>query len=158
MGLAYGLGVKIAAVDTLMALSLVVEDSGDLICPIIDAKRGEVYTGLYQTVVDGTIPETIVPPCAIPLKKLADLLPSGESIVFTGPGIDRFRPEIEKLSIREKIFAPHEKTAPTANNVAIIGISMFERGLGVSPSAIEPVYLRRSDAELAKNICRIKHQ
>lgn len=149
MGIAYGLGVEICAVGTLAALAWNSGDGERLVCPLLDAKRQEAYTGVYRT--GPGVPEEVIPPAAMPVSRLGTLL-SGfdEPVVVTGPAAVLFRPLLEAADGTSLEFAPAEDARPSAIAVARLGALVFESGGGASPAGLQPVYLRRSDAEYAK--------
>ncbi|MFC1528650.1 tRNA (adenosine(37)-N6)-threonylcarbamoyltransferase complex dimerization subunit type 1 TsaB [Candidatus Latescibacterota bacterium] len=153
MGLAYGLGLKAVGVNTLMGLAWNSAPPGTLVCPLIDAKRSEVYTAIYRTGND--IPDVVIKPAAVPVAKLADMLRlQGEPITVTGPAAGQFRKTLEETAGASLSFVPSEMAQPSAVSIALVGSAMFNRNRGVTPSALKPVYLRRSDAEIARDNCR----
>ncbi|MDP2982518.1 MAG: tRNA (adenosine(37)-N6)-threonylcarbamoyltransferase complex dimerization subunit type 1 TsaB [Candidatus Latescibacter sp.] len=149
MGLAFGLGVETCGIHTLTALAWNVRIPGALVCPLIDAKRSEAYAALYRT--GEGFPQTIIEPSAIPLTELAALLAGKqEPITITGPGAEKFRSILEKAGGPQLTFIAPESAKPSAAVVANLGLLVFKAGGGASPAELKPVYLRRSDAELAK--------
>ena len=150
MGLAYGLGIKTAGVNTLMGLAWNVAPPGTLVCPLIDAKRSEVYTAIYRMGKD--IPDVIMKPAAVPVSKLADIIKlQDEPLTVTGPAAVQFREILEESAGDLLTFVEPAMALPSAVSIAQAGLVIFSRDGGVTPSAIEPVYLRRSDAEIARN-------
>ena len=153
MGLAYGLGIKTTGVNTLMGLAWNAASPGTLVCPLIDAKRSEVYTAIYRTGND--IPDIVMKPAAVPVAKLADILKlQGEPVTVTGPAAGQFREALEEASGDLLSFISPAMAQPSAVSIAQAGSVMFSRDGGVAPSALEPVYLRRSDAEIARDNSR----
>ena len=144
MGLAYSLGVKTAGINTLMGIAWKAAKPRTLVCPLIDAKRSQVYAGIYRT--GEGIPETIFSPSAIPLTKLADIMRSqDEQITITGPAGEQFRKTLEEIHDLTLTFIPNESAKPSAEAIAELGRMMFRAGEGVNPIALKPMYLRRSD-------------
>ena len=158
MGLAYGLGISIAPVNTLAALARNAAEPGRLVCPLIDARRSEVYTGIYR-VTDG-VPETVVEPAALPPDTLAGILrETAEPVILTGPAAHLFKDRLVKMYGRRSLHSgsslscvPEQDAHPKALSVAELGLILFHSGGGVHPASIKPVYLRRSDAEIARNV------
>jgi tRNA threonylcarbamoyladenosine biosynthesis protein TsaB len=149
MGIAYGLGIPACGVNTLAALAWNAEGSGVLVCPLIDAKRSEVYAAVYRT--GAGIPVAVVEPAAVPISRLAAILDRlGEPVTLTGPAAETFRPILEAAGTPPLAIVPPESAKPSAGAVARLGRLMFASGGGGSPASLSPVYLRRSDAELAK--------
>lgn len=149
MGLAYGLGVKTCGVGTLEALAWNTGQREGLVCPLIDAKRGEAYAAVFR--MGAGRPGIVVEPAAVPVNKLAALLDGlKEPVTITGPGVEKFRPLLESAGGPTLAFVSPEAAKPSAVAVAELGMLVFEAGGGVGPVELQPVYLRRSDAELAK--------
>ena len=149
MGLAYGLGVKTCGVGTLEALAWNTGRREGLVCPLIDARRAEAYTAVFR--MGAGRPETVLVPAAVPVASLAALLSQfHEPVTLTGPAAMKFRPLLETADSPALIFIPAEAAKPSAVAVAQLGMLVFEAGGGSGPVELQPVYLRRSDAELAK--------
>src|SRR5512142_351805 len=92
-GLAFATGKPVAAVPTLYALAWNIPHAAFPICPLLDARKNEVYTAVYSS--DGHTVNQTVPEAVVPLSRLVDLL-SGRT-VFTGEASLLYRGEIEKL-------------------------------------------------------------
>ena len=149
MGLAYGLGINIAPVNTLAALDRNAAEPGKLVCPLIDAKRSEANAGIYR-VIDG-IPEKVVEPAALPLNTLAEVLrKTDEPVILTGPAAEQFRDHLSSAYGSTLACASECDAIPSALSVAELGLLLFHNCGGVTPASIKPVYLRRSDAEIAR--------
>ena len=150
MGLAYGLGIKTCGINTLMGLAWKAAEHGKLVCPLIDAKRSEVYTSLYR--MGDEIPQTIMEPSAMPVSKLTEILRSkDEHITITGPAAETFRPMLEESSDVSVSIIPPDSAKPSARSIAEIGLITFSSEGGVHPASLKPLYLRRSDAEIARD-------
>ena len=150
MGLAYGLGIPVIGVNTLMGLALDMAEPGKLVCPVIDAKRSELYTSLYR--ITDTIPQTLIEPMTVPITQLAEILAGiKEHILITGPAT-RSTNDILKGNLRRQVsFVPHDSGFPTAQSIAKLGRTLYQAGSGIEPGLLKPIYLRRSDAEIARD-------
>ena len=87
-GLCYGLGLPLITVNTLEAMTVAGLDSeADLICPMIDARRMEVYAGIYDKEL-----RVILPPTAMLLdvNSFSDYLEK-KKIIFFGTGKEKFQ-------------------------------------------------------------------
>ena len=152
MGLSYGLGVPLAGVDTLAALAHRAgqEQTDTLVCPVIDARRREVYTAVYR--LRSSLPVIVSNPAAIPAQDMPAFLAGfGEAILVTGPAIETIRGMIPKPEDIPLYFASIEKSTPSASNIAIIGAHLIRRGECGDPADVQPFYLRRSDAEILRD-------
>ncbi|MFC1691976.1 tRNA (adenosine(37)-N6)-threonylcarbamoyltransferase complex dimerization subunit type 1 TsaB [Candidatus Latescibacterota bacterium] len=153
MGLAYGLKAEVAGVNTLMAIAWNASKPGALVCPLIDARRFEVYSALYRT--SEGVPSVIVSPSALTIPKLADTLNSfDEQVLITGPAAEKFKAAIEERTESSVSFITSEKAQPSGVAVAQIGLMMFHTGNSINPVALKPVYLKKSDAEIARDKCK----
>ncbi|MCE5251799.1 tRNA (adenosine(37)-N6)-threonylcarbamoyltransferase complex dimerization subunit type 1 TsaB [bacterium] len=150
MGLAYGLGIPTVPVSTLAALAWKADKPGALVCPLIDAKRSEAYTALYRS-NPGETPQTVREPSAVPVKELGDLLAAlNEQVTITGPAASLFINSFSDAGLTFSVI-PSQEAKPSAVSVAELGLLIFRAGGGINPAALQPVYIRRSDAEIARN-------
>ena len=145
--LAYASGKPAAPVSALEALAFKLAGDGKkLICPLIDAKKGEVYGGLYESAKGGlreVVSQGVYSPDA-----LFPLLPLRRRIHFIGSGV---RPYQELLASYFKDSARISgRTFFIAEEVGIIGSRILQEGKGVDFLELEPLYYRRSQAEEKK--------
>jgi len=143
--LAFATGRPVAAVPTLMALAWNVPHAAVPVCPLLDAKKQEVYAGVYRTASGGI--ETVIEPSVLPLADLAARL-AGPT-VFTGEASLVFRREIERLLGGSARFAPLAAVVPSAASVAELGRQELLAGRASDPDTLAPVYIRRPEAEVA---------
>jgi len=150
MGLAYGLGLKATGINTLTGLAWNAAKPGTLVCPLIDARRSQVYTAVYR--LNESLPDVVMKPSAVPIAKLLEMLRSpGEPITVTGPFAEQLRKNLEKTCGTLLSFILPESAKPSAEAIARIGFMMFQRGETVNPAELKTLYLRRSDAEIARD-------
>jgi tRNA threonylcarbamoyladenosine biosynthesis protein TsaB len=143
-GLALATGKPVAAVPTLRALAWNMPFTSHPVCPMLDARKNEVYAALYT--VDGSALKQTMPEAVIPLARLGDLI-TGRT-VFTGEASHHYRAEIEKLFGDRALFAPRSAVLPSAASVAEIGLEMIRSGRYSDPDSLTPMYIRRSEAEV----------
>jgi len=116
-----------------------------LICPIMDARRNQVYTGIYRFEQDFQV---VMEQDALDMGELIEKLNAmGERVIFLGDGV----PVHEKL-IREKMtvpfsFAPAHVNRQRAASVAALGAVYFAEGKIQDAAEHGPDYLRKSQAE-----------
>jgi len=116
---------------------------GDRIATWIDAWRGEVFAALYEN--GGEVGAATV---AKPDVLLADL--KGQATLFTGDGASIYQERIRAILGDAAAFT--DPVHPLlAGAVAALGGNAFRAGQRPPPHAIRPLYVRRSDAELAKD-------
>lgn len=137
-------GMPIAPVSTLEALARKIQPREDrLICPILDAKKNEVYAALFQAKAEGL--SEIIPQGAYSPDALFSRLPGRRVIHFIGSGVDVHRSALFRY-FKDKARFP-KRTPYIAYEVGLIGYEILRRGAGKDMHGIEPLYLRRSQAE-----------
>ena len=148
---AKGLGMAwdkpLIAVPTLDAMAFCFWGSRFLICPIMDARRAQVYNGLYRFDEAG-IMQTLAGPRALGIGELlAELKEMAEPVIFLGDGVPVFRSVIAAELGEKALFAPPSASRQRASAVAGLGLELLRRGETVSAAAFAPSYLRISQAE-----------
>ncbi len=145
-GLAWTLGVPIVSVSSLMALAMNVQQKGALVCPIMDARRSQVYYGVYR--IGEGIPEIVVEPDVAPIEEVVDQLSQfGEMVTFLGDGVPVFENVLrEQMDVPVSFAAPYERYQRGAS-VAVLGQLLYQEGKSMKAAEFAPVYLRKSQAE-----------
>lgn len=144
-GIGLALEKPIAAVPTVDAMAYQLYDCAHLICPIMDAKRQQVYTGIYRFTENF---EVLRPACALPVKELAeDLLAREGKVVFLGDGVPVFRHTLQEMLGDRALFAPAPSARQRAGAVAALGMTYLKEGRIVSADDFAPNYHRISQAE-----------
>ncbi len=144
-GLAFATGKPVAAVPTLRALAWNLPYSAYPVCPMLDARKNQVYAALYQ--YQGPALAQVMEETAISLQELAGRI-TGPT-VFTGEAALLFHTEIGKEFGERALFAPLSSCSPSSAAVAEIGLSMIKSGGIVDPDVLTPRYIRRPEAEVA---------
>lgn len=144
-GLAFTTGLPVSAVPTLRALAWNLPRAGQPICPLLDARKNEVYAAIFRY-QDGAL-QQVMAESVVPLSELA--LHIAEPTIFTGEGAVLFRQEIQRCCGDRALFAPLSAIVPSAASVAEIGLLMLRSGDRTEPDALAPTYLRRPEAEVA---------
>jgi len=142
-GLALTLGLPVAPVPTLDALASNLPFADATVCPLLDARKGEVYCSLYRWRGDRMerLSEYLA---SSPQAAAARLTPP---VIVIGDGVPACRPFLARLGpgVRE---APASHAAPAAAVVGLLGSSILASGHAVAGDALQPLYLRASEAEL----------
>ncbi len=144
-GLALATEKPIAAVPTLQALAWNVPYAKHRVCPVLDARKNEVYAALYKW--EGRALVQTMPECTISIIDLAATLPG--SLVFTGEASLLYRTVIEGQFGDRACFAPVSAILPSAAAVAELGREMIKSGKHTEAAAVTPLYIRRPEAEVA---------
>ncbi len=145
------LNKKIAPVSSLYALTFKLKEiKNSFICPVIDAKKGEIFSSLYF--FDGENFKTFIDEgCYNPSDFFSKF--KEERIYFIGNGCEIWRKEIEK-NTKEAIFPNYNIFL--AEEIGKIGYKILAKGEGKSPEEIIPLYFRPSEAELKSKTLREK--
>jgi len=154
-GLALGLGIPVCGVSTLEAMAYQITEPGILICPVMDARRSQVYNALFMW-EDGSL-KRLCSDRAISLQDLADELRSsvtpdslgkGRPTLLIGDGDDLSYGFLSVAGVRVET-APQLLRYQTAYGVALAAINAKH----VPAADLEPSYLRPSQAERIHTAC-----
>jgi tRNA threonylcarbamoyladenosine biosynthesis protein TsaB len=142
-GLALALGLPIAPVPTLDALAATLPFAAAPVCPLLDARKGEVYCSLYRWKEQAMIREWEYLAIA-PAEAAARLT---APVIVLGDGVAACRPHLARLGAGV-MEAPPARRQPSPGVVGQLGHAMLIAGGGVDAEALAPLYLRPSEAEL----------
>lgn len=149
-GLGLALDCPLVPVPTVDALAYNMYGSSALICPLMDARREQVYTGLYRFEKKDGVYEMIceVPQCAISIDEILNIVNTWEQeVIFLGDGVPVYKDKIEALCQVDYSFAPAGFNRQRALSVGLLGNIFYKQGEYVSADDMEPDYLRLSQAE-----------
>lgn len=138
-GLAYGTGEKVCGVSTLEALAYNIPYCEYTICPIMDARRDQVYNALYKW-DNGTL-SCIEEPRALSIEELCTSI-TGDAL-FTGDGVNVYKERITALMGERAHFALPQHRLQRGASVAYAALNKE----GIDPSQLAAVYLRKPQAE-----------
>ncbi len=145
----------IVEVPTLEGLAYNLWGTADLICPVMDARRGQVYSGVYEferISASGNEQDTeltsVVEGSAMLINDLIDRLNEiGSAVIFLGDGVPVHKNLLaEKLKVPYR-FAPASRAYQSAASIATLGAEYFKKGKFVSADDHAPKYFRKSQAE-----------
>lgn len=145
LGLCFGTNRRIAPVSTLAALSLHAGASAQ-IAPMLDARKGQVYAGLYAAGGRAILDDRAIDP-----KEWLDRLAEerGE-IDLLGSGAQRYADLVRaRLGFRARILSAIHGS-PRPSTVGLLALDGIARGEALEPSSVELRYLRAPDAERAR--------
>ncbi len=146
-GLGLALDIPLIAVPTLDATAWGLFGVKDLICPIMDAKRGQVYTGIYRFDEEDRL-SILKASCAMDFGELAEQLKAlGGRVYFLGDGVPVFKEKAKEVLGENARFAPAGQDRQRAANVAALGALMLAEGKTVTSADFAPEYYRESQAE-----------
>ncbi|MGQ9813201.1 MAG: tRNA (adenosine(37)-N6)-threonylcarbamoyltransferase complex dimerization subunit type 1 TsaB [Dissulfurimicrobium sp.] len=147
-GLAFSLGIPLIGVPALDALAANVSGcEGDLICPVLDAKKKQVYLAFYQGQANGCIKRISNFQCLTP-KEAANTLPSVGRVFIIGNGAGLLNLNELSPQNRQTYLAPAHLAHIRAENIGLLAWQRFISGPSDDAGALKPIYVRPSDAEL----------
>lgn len=134
----------VVGVSSLKTLASQVSYSRYLICPILDARKGEVYFSRYRC-LNGLLIKQTKESVAPPDKAVDDL---NESCLFVGNGALLYKEMILEKMGEFAFFAPIIQNTIRASTIAYLSMAKFEKKDTDDIEKILPYYIRKSDAEL----------
>jgi tRNA threonylcarbamoyl adenosine modification protein YeaZ len=147
-GLGLALKKPLIHVPTLEGLAYNLCGTSDIVCPIMDARRGQVYTGIYE--FDGDKLVVLEDQMAISIEELGERLQAYDrKVVFLGDGVPVFKEALTEriMAGREIAFAPAHMNRQSAASVGTLALRYYEEGKTETAAEHQPEYLRVSQAE-----------
>lgn len=145
-GLGLALQKPLLHVPTVDALAYNLVGHRDLVCPLMDARRNQAYTGLYA--FDGNQMQVVIKQCAVGIEEIIQKVnEQNRPVVFLGDGVPVFTSYIEESCKVPYTFAPAHMNKQRAGAVAVLGMEMFRNGTFETAAEHRPDYLRLSQAE-----------
>ena len=145
-GIGLALNKPIINVPTMDALAYNLYSSQYVICPIMDARRGQVYTGIYK--FEETEMKTIKPQCIMMIDELIKELDTiKESVMFLGGGVDVHKQLIDDIMDTKHYYAPASMNRHKASTLGTIAEIYYKNGKTETAKEHKPEYLRLSQAE-----------
>ncbi|NJC86963.1 MAG: tRNA (adenosine(37)-N6)-threonylcarbamoyltransferase complex dimerization subunit type 1 TsaB [Desulfuromonas sp.] len=145
-GLALATGKPVAGVSTLQTLAMQAPHAALPVCALLDARKKEVYAGIYHSAGGRLHPltaERVLPPEQL----LAECV---EETLFVGDGATVYRTLIARQLGTKAHFLPAVYDPPRAAHAALLAAEIFAAGEARSAAEVNPVYIRPSEAELNK--------
>jgi tRNA threonylcarbamoyladenosine biosynthesis protein TsaB len=136
--LAWSLRCPLVPVPTMEVLAAQFPFSPDPIGVLMDAKRGEVFWGLFRCPEDR--PQALEGPLRLPVGELPARLPV--PLLLTGPGLEVHREALTSQLSPEIVLAPPDRRWPRASTLARLARHRLELGLTTPPAQLVPTYLR----------------
>lgn len=145
-GLGLALDKPIIGVPTVEGLAMNLYGVDKLVCPLMDARRNQVYTGIYR--FHGEQMEIVKDQVAIGVEELIQALNLiGKEVIFLGDGVPVYKEMLEAGMEVPYSFAPAHLNKQRAAAVGVRAIEYVKQGIYDSADAFEPEYLRMSQAE-----------
>lgn len=145
-GLGLALKKPLVAIPTVEGLAYNLYDTQGIICPIMDARRKQVYTGIYR--FEDHRLRVLEDQMAVPMEELISKLNKlGQPVTFLGDGVSVFREMIRQELAVPFAFAPAHVNKQRAAAVAALGLEYYREGKTQTAMEHVPDYLRVSQAE-----------
>lgn len=155
-GLGFALDRPLVEVPTLEGLAYNLWGVKDFVCPLLDARRNQVYTGIYEfwQAGEGHMQLKIVDPqsavdISIIIERINQLGSEqpGRAVIFLGDGVAVYRKQLAEMVKIPFSFAPAGANRQRAGSIAALGAEYYRQGRTVSAEEHRPQYLRQSQAE-----------
>ena len=145
-GLGLALEKPLIHIPTVDALAYNLCGHRDMVCPLMDARRNQTYTGLYA--FDGNHMQALLAQCAVGIDEIvAKINEIGRAVVFLGDGVPVFETYIGEHVTVPYTFAPAHVNKQRAAAVAALGEIYYKEGKTETAQEHRPDYLRLSQAE-----------
>lgn len=147
-GLGLALEKPLIHIPTLEGLAYNLWGTDRVICPILDARRGQVYTGIYE--FRGGELTVLEDQTAVSIEELGEKLKSlGRPVIFLGDGVPVHRQALKERIMAgcDIIFAPANMNRQRAASVGSLAIQYYQKGKTETAAEHKPDYLRASQAE-----------
>lgn len=150
-GLALATGKPCAGFSSLAMLAMNFVLATYPVCPLLDARKNEVYAGLYDC--SGPAPAPLITDCVIPMEQFLGHISAftGRPVIFVGEGAQRYHETILAHMGERALCAPVSQNIGRAAHGAMLALHAFTTGTTSDPAHLLPDYIRASEAELARN-------
>lgn len=149
-GLAQAWKKPIVPVPTVDGLAYNCWGHDRIVCPLMDARRNQTYTGLFSFASEGEgyKMNTILEQCAVSLDEIIEKINElGKPVTFLGDGVPVFKEQIEEKCKVDYSYAPAFANRQRAAVIATLGEIYFGEGKVETATSHAPEYLRLSQAE-----------
>lgn len=144
-GLGLALKKPLVSVPTVDAMAYNLYGCAYTVCPIMDARRNQVYTGIYNNRNGFSIRKE---QCAMDIGELIEELNASEDkVIFLGDGVPVYKKQIQETMTVPFLFAPAHLNRQRASAVATLGSRYYEEGKTLTAAGHAPDYLRKPQAE-----------
>ena len=141
-GFAHANGKKCASVHALEALAMNLPYFEGIVCPILDARRGQVYCAAFDT-TSGR-PRRILADAACALEDYLDQLPAEGRLIFVGDGVRTYAERVREICGERALIAPENARNLRADSAGLLAL---DPDAWIEPAALRPIYLRAPQAE-----------
>ncbi len=143
-GLALATQKPVAGVSTLDVLAFQVSPTPYLICPIMDARRGEIYTAFYRY-DENSLKRVSIYRVLKPEELVHQIK---EKTLLVGDGIKNYGQYFQSVLPSFVLYPPIPLHLPHGSSLALLGFECLRKGESLDLASFTPLYIRPSDAEL----------
>lgn len=144
-GLAFATGKPVAGVPTLDVLASQVSPTSYLICPILDARKGEVYAAFYRYGERNALGRQSDDQALRPEDLVTKIK---EQTIFLGDGVRTYRDFLLRSLPSLATFPAAPLQVPHGSTVATLGFELLKKGKHLNVATFSPIYVRPSEAEV----------
>jgi len=145
-GLCYARSLPLLGIPTLDAMAFPLKEIPNLICPLLEAKKDEIYNAIFRG--GDSLHRITDYKCEDIHSLLTRLSPLKEKIIFLGDGIKKYRDIIKEKIGKDALFIDSQLNLAVASNSAFLGLNKLKKGEEDDISTLSPFYLRKSEAEI----------
>ena len=142
-GFAHAAGKPCCAVNALQALSLNLAGFDGLVCPVLDARRGQAYCAAFD--VSAGMPVRVAQDAALPLTAFLESLPRDGRLAFVGDGVPAYADAV-RAALGARAFVPPPNLCDLRAD-AVCALAARHPEAWMAPAQLKPYYLRAPQAE-----------
>ncbi len=153
-GLGQALNIPLIAIPTIDGLAYNLYGTDKLVCPLMDARRNQTYTGLYlfERGEDEYHLRVLLEQCAVKVEDIIKKInEENREVIFLGDGVPVFREQLMLELTVPYSFAPPAHNRQRAASIGSLARTYFQQGRVQSAEEHKPEYLRLSQAERERN-------
>ncbi len=146
--LAWALNKPLVGIPTLDGLALNAQGVSGVVCPILNARRNEVYTCLYKLDNHNQFTKLSDYMALKPLELIEVLKSKNEQIVLLGDGVEEYA-KLFKDELGDNLcILTSANRLPRASQIGYLGWKRLQKGEADNVMQISPLYIRKSEAEV----------
>lgn len=146
-GIAMASGLPLLGVSSLDGLANQLPFAIHQICPILDARKHEIYAAFYNSSAKGEI-ERISDYLVMPPEQLAGKI--DRPTIFVGDGVDVYGEYLQETLGPKALLAPEHIIFPRAATIGKLALAQYHQKQFLDPASAVPYYIRASDAEIQR--------
>lgn len=143
-GFSLAAGLPIVGVPTLEAFARAAGKRAGLVCPVLDARKKEVYAAAFEWKGDAL--ERVYEEAVLSPQRFAARLSAPCTLI--GDAVDAYESTWRSHLAHRAVLVPFADCSPRGGSVAALGAHLFDSRGADDPARLVPIYLRKSEAEL----------